>query len=111
MWTAISQAVEVATPAVTGGGGSVVAPFMDFVIFLKTAGPTGLAVLAGWWGFRKDREKNEVQEKATAAAKASYDQMVTLVGAQTAAMVKMEATIAALTSVIQRMDDRDREKP
>lgn len=108
MWTAITQAAEAVAPATGGGGGSITAPFMDAVNFLKAAGPTGLAVLAGWWGFRKDREKNEAQEKAAAAAKASYDQMVTLVGAQTAAMVKMESTIAALTSVIERMDDRDR---
>lgn len=90
----------------------MVAILTEFVSLLKTGGPYALSVLAGWWGMKKDKEKDELQEAATAAAKATYDQMVTLVAAQTTALVKMEATIAALKDVITAQDrrrERDRD--
>lgn len=95
-----------AVASAAGDGVPMVGLFSDFVNLLKAGGPLALAVLAGWWGFRKDREKNDVQDRATVAAKASYDQMVTLVAAQTTALVKMEATIGALKDVISAQDRR-----
>lgn len=78
----------------------------QLVDVLKAGGPLALAVLAGIWAVKKDREKNTVQEQAITAAKAAYDQMVTLVASQTAALVKMEATVAALKDVITAQDRR-----
>ncbi len=78
----------------------------EAVAVLKVGGPYALVVFAALWAIKKDREKETVQAAAVAAAKASYDQMVTLVAAQTAALVKMEATLAALKDVITAQDRR-----
>lgn len=102
--TASQAAGAITSPA--GGGDPMVSVLTELVNLLKTGGPYVLSVLAGWWGFLKDREKTEVQEAAVAAAKGAYDQMVTLVAAQTSALVKMEATVAALTTVIAAQDRR-----
>lgn len=100
-----TAAVAQVAQAVSGGGGSAfLALVTEAVTLLKTGGPFAVAAMAGWWGWKKDREKNDVQEQAISAAKASYDQMVSLVSAQTAAMVKMEATIGALKDVISSLE-------
>lgn len=101
----VTQAAGAAASA-GGDGGSSIGFLRDIVDLLKTGGPYALSVLAGWWALIKDREKNEAVEKAAAAAKASYDQMVSLVAAQTTALVKMEATIGALKDVIAAQDRR-----
>lgn len=96
-----------------GGGGDLPGLVGQLVVLIKTGGPLTLAVLAGIWAIRKDREKEEVQKRAVDAAKANYDQMVALVASQTAAMVKMEATVGALKDVITAQDrrrERDRER-
>ncbi len=75
-------------------------PFTAFVAFIRGAGPVGLAVLAGYWAVKKDREKNEAATAYQAQLKAMYDQVVGLVAAQTAATAKMEGTILALKDAI-----------
>jgi outer membrane protein TolC len=96
--------VSVAAAASQVADTGLLTPFTVAVEYLKAAGPLGLAVVAGWWGLKKDREKNEATEKALAAAKAAYDQMVTLVAAQTGAMTKTEAALSALKDVISTLE-------
>lgn len=95
-----------AVASAAGEGGSSIGLIRDIVDLLKTGGPYALSVIAGYWALLKDREKNEVQEKAVLAAKGAYDQMVALVAAQTTALVKMESTIGALKDVIAAQDRR-----
>lgn len=84
--------------------------FTAFVTFLRSTGPLGAAVLAGWWALRKDREKNELAATYQAQMKEMYDQVVGLVSAQTAAMTKMEGTISALRDAIMALRSDDREE-
>lgn len=105
----------VATAATTGevAEGSIPGLVGEMVALLKAGGPLALAVLAGIWAVKKDREKEAVQAQAAVAAKSVYEQMVTLVAAQTMALVKMEATIGALKDVISAQDrrrERDRDR-
>lgn len=95
------------TAAAGGADVSGTDPFTAFVTFLKSTGPLGAAVLAGWWALRKDREKNELAVAYQAQFKAMYDQVVEIVRTQTAATTKMEGTIAALKDAIVALKGND----
>ena len=105
-WFLLPLAVEATTSAAGGEGGNLPGLVGEAVAVLKAGGPYALTVFAALWAIKKDREKEAVQAAAVAAAKAAYDQMVTLVAAQTMAHVKMEATLAALKDVITAQDRR-----
>lgn len=82
-------------------------PFTAFTAFLKSTGPLGAAVLAGWWALRKDREKNELAAAYQQQMKAMFDQVVGLASTQAAATVKMEGTIGALKDAIVALRDHE----
>jgi hypothetical protein len=75
-------------------------PFTSFANFLESTGPFGVAVLAGWWAWRKDREKSDLALAHNAQIREMYTQVVGIVGAQTAATTKMESAVSALKDAI-----------
>lgn len=74
----------------------------DALELLRAGGPLAVAVLAGWWALRKDKEAKEARTAHEAAMQATFEQMVALTTAQTAAQVKLEGTIAVLKDLVMR---------
>ena len=66
------------------------------VDFLKTGGPLAIAVLSGLWAYRKDREAKCTRDEHDAAMRANYEQLVAITNSQTAALTKLQETIAVL---------------
>lgn len=81
-------------------------PFQAFVDLLKAGGPLSAAVLMGWFALKKDKEAAKAVADGNAQFREIHDQMVGLVSQQTAAMVKMDATITALAKVVESLERR-----
>lgn len=81
-------------------------PFQSFVDLLKAGGPLSAAVLMGWFALKKDKEAQKAVADGNAQFREIHDQMVGLVTQTTAAMVKMDATVAALAKVIESLERR-----
>lgn len=90
----------------TEASAGAASPFQSFVDLLKAGGPLAAAVLMGWFALKKDKEKDEAVKAANAQFSEIHDQMVGLVTQQTAAMVKLESTVGALSGVIASLERR-----
>ena len=64
--------------------------------FLKAGGPLSLAILCGYWAWKKDREAKAIRDEHDTATRAAYEQLVAITNAQTAAMTKLQSTIDVL---------------
>ena len=85
-------------------------PFTQAVEFLKAGGPLAVAVIAGYWAWRKDGEKNDIVTQFTQERKEMHQQFVALMAAQTAASVEMRGAIAALKDAIERLVASDQRR-
>jgi len=98
---AVADPGAAALPAVDALG-----PLKAVAAFLQTFGSLGFAVVAGWWGLKKDKETKDLTVRYEAQSQATYNQAVGLVKTMTEALVKMEATVSALRGVIESMERR-----
>jgi hypothetical protein len=105
---AVPPPQPVGTPVyvVQSGGDGIIGTLSKWVDFLKKGGPYAGMVAAMFWGWKKDREKQEADAAAAVRAKETYEQIVHLVEQQTGAMVKVDGTLGALKEVIGALDRR-----
>lgn len=73
---------------------------------LKATGPLGLAVLACWWGWWKDREAWRIAKEARDEAKAIHEQVTALVATQVAATTRLEGAVSALKDALLALRTR-----
>lgn len=74
--------------------------FGGLLAFVKAGGPLSLAILAAWWGYRKDLALTKAHEEQAARDRETFAQITALVGASTTAAVKLEAAVVALKDAI-----------
>ena len=68
--------------------------------FLQRSGPLAIAVLCGYWAWKKDGEAKELREAHEKAMKATFDSLVALTSSQTTAVTKMEASVDAVKDLL-----------
>ena len=77
--------------------------------FVSRSGPMALAILTGYWAYKKDREVRELRDLHDAAMANAFKQILDLTTAQTIAVAKMEATIDAVKDHLMAASSRRRE--
>ena len=77
--------------------------------FLSKSGPVALAILTGYWAFKKDREAHDLRDQHEAAMAAAFKQILDLTTAQTLAVAKMESAVDAVKDLLMaaRVNRRD----
>jgi len=105
-------ALTYATYAFAGGNetvrpapDSLVGIFTGFVEFLKATGPLGVAVIAGWVAYKKDKEKNEAVAAASAQMREMYEKVLGIASAQAQATTQMSTAITALKEAVNALGD------
>ncbi len=67
---------------------------------LRATGLLGLAALAGWWGWNKDREAWRIAREARDEPKTIHEQLTAFVSSQVAATTRLEGAVSALKEAL-----------
>jgi hypothetical protein len=100
VWVVLFSTVALAQSTAPVHAGGAASGFQDFVDLLKSGGPLSVAVLAGWFAYKKDQEKNDAVAAAQSQMKEMYEKVLTLATAQTAATTQMAGAVVALKEAV-----------